>query len=326
MGAFCSTCRAETRRAADQFPDRTDRDDNRLQYASSRFAPSWWFAVIAAATILPGCVANPHPRARPAALAGELSSSILLHGKALELHLSVPQQNAGGGVLVLYASGDGGWFGAAVDMFRVIGGAGYYAVGFSARSFLKLDRPGGTALNTAQLAEEYEEILAHARRAMQLDAKTPAILTGWSRGAAFAILAGSEPVARADLRGIIAIGLSEGEDLQVNGPADETDQGSPTREHRPWPFEPYDRIAGLGALPCAVIQASRDNYLPASVARELFGPETPVRRFYTVQARNHRFSGGKPAFANALLDAIQWISPQGQAVSPESTLLGTGGR
>jgi len=276
------------------------------------------FVVIAAATVLSGCVANPHPRARPA-LAGELSSSILLHGKPLELHLSVPRQTAGGGVLVLYASGDGGWFGAAVDMFRVIGGAGYYAVGFSARSFLKLDRPGGTALNTAQLAEEYEEILAHARSAMQLDAKTPAILTGWSRGAAFAILAGSEPVARADLRGIIAIGLSEGEDLQVNGPEDETDQGSPAREHRPWPFKPYGRIAGLGALPCAVIQASQDNYLPASVARELFGPDTPVRRFYTVQARNHRFSGGKTAFANALLDAIQWISPPGQAVSPEST-------
>lgn len=319
MRAFCSTCCAVTRRAAGQFPDRTDRDDNRLQRASSLFALCWWFAVIAAAAVLPGCVANPHPRARPAALAGELSSSILLHGKPLELHLSVPQQNAGGGVLVLYASGDGGWFGAAVDMFRVIGGAGYYAVGFSARSFLKLDRPGGTALNPAQLAEEYEEILAHARSAMQLDAKTPAILTGWSRGAAFAILAGSEPVALADLRGIIAIGLSEGEDLQVNGPADETDQGSPAREHRPWPFEPYGRIAGLGALPCAVIQASHDNYLPASVARELFGPETPVRRFYTVQARNHRFSGGKTAFANALLDAIQWISPQGQAVSPEST-------
>lgn len=63
----------------------------------------------------------------------ELSSSVLLHGKPLELHLSVPQQPVADGVVVPYASGDGGWFGTAVDMFRLIGRAGCYAVGFSAR-------------------------------------------------------------------------------------------------------------------------------------------------------------------------------------------------
>ena len=298
--------------------------DNGLQRASGRFARGWWFACITAALVLPGCVVNPHPRTQPAALVRELSSSVLLHGKPFELHLSIPQQPVGDGVLVLYASGDGGWFGTAVDMFRLIGRAGYYAVGFSARAFLKLDRPRGTALNTAQLAEEYEQILAHARSAMQLDATTPAILTGWSRGAAFAVLAGSEPVVRSDLRGVIAIGLSEGEDLQINGPADETDDGQQTGEHRQWPFEPYARIAGLGALPCAVIQASRDNYLPATRAHELFGPETPVRRFYTVDARNHRFSGGKTTFANALRDAIQWMAPDGQAISVDSAHFGHG--
>ena len=292
--------------------------DRRMQRASGRFARGWWFAVIAAALVLPGCAVNPHPRTQPAALMRELSGSILLHGKPLELHFSVPQQPAGDGVLVLYASGDGGWFGTAVDMFRLIGRAGYYAVGFSSRSFLKLDRPRGIALNTEQLAKEYQQILTHARSAMQLDATTPAILTGWSRGAAFAVLAGSEPVVRPDLRGVIAIGLSEGEDLQVSDPADETDDGHPTEARPPWPFEPYARIAGLGTLPCAVIQASRDNYLPAARAQALFGPETPVRRFYTVDASNHRFSGGKAAFANAVLDAIQWMSPHGQAVSSKS--------
>jgi len=266
------------------------------------------FAVIAAALVLTGCVASPHPRTQPAARVREVSSLILLHGKPLELHLSIPQQSADD-VLVLYASGDGGWFGTAVDTFRLIGRAGYHAVGFSARSFLKLHRPRETALNTTQLGAEYEQILAHARSAMQLDAATPAILTGWSRGAAFAVLAGSEPVVLPDLRGVIAIGLSEGENLQVSGPSDETDDGHPAEAHRPWPFEPYARIASLGALPCAVIQASRDNYLPAARAQALFGPETPVRRFYAVEARNHRFSGGQSAFADALLDAIHWMSP-----------------
>jgi hypothetical protein len=282
--------------------------DNRMGRASSRFGRLWWLAVVAAAVALPGCVLNPHPRTQPAALVRELSRSVLLHGQPLELHLSVPQQPAGDGVLVLYASGDGGWFGAAVDMFRLIGGAGHYTVGFSARSFLKLDRPRGTALNTARLAEEYGQILAYARSAMQLDPATPAILTGWSRGAAFAVLAGSEPVVRPELRGVIAIGLSEGEDLQVSDPADATDEGHATDAHPPWPLEPYARIAGLGGLPCAVIQASHDSYLPAARAQQLFGPETPVRRFYAVEARNHRFSGGTTAFANVLREAIHWMT------------------
>ena len=36
------------------------------------------------------------------------------------------------------------------------------------------------------------------------------------------------------------------------------------------PFEPYSRLAQLGETPCAVIQASEDNYLAASRARDLY--------------------------------------------------------
>ena len=264
---------------------------------------------------LPGCAATSQPRTRPDALVRELSSWIVLHGRPLELHLSIPQQPAGDGVLVLYASGDGGWFGTAVDMFRLIGGAGYYGVGFSARSFLKLHRPRKDPSQHDRACGRVQQILEHARGAMHLDKTTPAILTGWSRGAAFGVLVGSEPVVRSELRGVIAIGLSEGEDLQVNGTADETDEGHPSAAHRPWPFEPYARISGLGELPCAVIQASGDNYLPASRAHELFGPEAPVRRFYTVDATNHRFSGGRDGVRYALLDAIHWMAPRRGIIS-----------
>ena len=42
---------------------------------------------------------------------------------------------------------------------------------------------------------------------------------------------------------------------------------------------------------CAVIQATRDNYLAAARARTLFGSDTGKRRLYAIDARNHRFSG-----------------------------------
>jgi hypothetical protein len=124
------------------------------------------------------------------------------------------------------------------------------------------------------------------------------------------VLAASEPAARSQWLGVIAIGLSDGGDLAIAGSEDESDDGSASPRTERGALESYARIARLAPLPCAVIQASRDNYLPAARARQLFGPDTPLRRFYTIDARNHRFSGGKPAFNAALLDAMQWMVSQ----------------
>jgi fermentation-respiration switch protein FrsA (DUF1100 family) len=210
----------------------------------------------------------------------------------------------------LYASGDGGWFGAAVDMFRQIAGAGYPVVGFSSRAFLKIERPRGAPLVSAeQLAAEYDDITAQARIALGLDASSRVVLIGWSRGAAFSVLVASVPKEQDHLLGVVAIGLGEGEDLTITDDDDESDDGhlSATRH---WPFDTYARIAQVAPLPCAVIQATRDNYFPAASARRRFGPDTPQRRFYSIDAKNHRFSGGKAAFDAALLDAIRWMVSQ----------------
>jgi len=266
-----------------------------------------WAALVALELTTTGCTSNPRP-VEPAILpAVERSAVAMLHGKALDLHLSAPQGGPTADALVLYASGDGGWFGAAVDMFHRIGGAGYYTVGFSAKAFLKIDRRPDTPMNPEQLAAEYAQILDTARRELRLQPGTNVVLTGWSRGAAFAVLAASAQGAPRGIRGVLAIGLSEGEDLEINGPADESDEGAATETHDYWPFEPYALMALL-PFRCAVIQATRDNYLTAARARTLFGSDTATRRLYAVDARNHRFSGGKDAFDRALLDALEWIS------------------
>ena len=192
---------------------------------------------------------------------------------------------------MVYASGDGGWFGAAVDMFRQIADAGYPAVGFSSRSFLKIERPRGALVSAAQLADEYDAIVAQARVALGLAEASSVVLVGWSRGAAFSVLVGSEPAAQRHLLGVIAIGLGEGEDLQASGEDD--DDGHATAEKRRWPFDTYARIAQLDPLPCAVIQATDDNYLPAASARQLFGPDTPRRRFYTITPGTIDFPAGR---------------------------------
>jgi len=150
-------------------------------------------------------------------------------------------------------------------------------------------------------------MVERAQRALGLPSTVHVVLAGWSRGAAFSVLVGGEPAFRDELAGVIAIGLADGEDLTIDGDGDDSDDGAATPGGRTWPFDTYQRVTHL-TRPCAVIQATHDNYFPAADARRRFGPDTPVRRFFEVEARNHRFSGGKAAFDEAVREALQWIS------------------
>ena len=266
-------------------------------------------ALVLAAACASGC-ATTSTAARPAvAQATRISSTVVtLHGAPLELHLARPAQPLPDGPLVLYASGDGGWFGAAIDMFRTVAARGFPAAGFSARAFLRIERPRHAALDARQLAIDYGTILAHARRELGLAPETPAILMGWSRGAAFASIVGSEATVRDRIQGIIAIGLAADENLRVD---EDDDSGSSTSRGQAQVSDvlrPYDRLRQTEPMRCAVIQATGDGYLRASDARELFGPDTVERRFYEVRARNHRFSGGRAEFVEALTSALSWVA------------------
>lgn len=234
------------------------------------------------------------------------SDTVLLHGSPLALHLAQPVSSRGR-PLVLYASGDGGWFGTAIDMFRVIAAQGYPTVGFSARAFLRIERPRHAALNPRQLALDYETILTHARAALDTPPGTRAILTGWSRGASFAALAGTEPVLRAHTAGIVAIGLAADENLTIDAENDGDDGPGDAPSGPLGAFAPYALLQRPGAPPTAVIQAEHDNYLRAAAARTLLGPDTTTRRLYPVAARDHRFSGGEAEFTAALEDALAWL-------------------
>jgi dienelactone hydrolase len=263
-----------------------------------------------ALTSAAGCATLVRLPAGPHAVATrESSTTIRLHGKPLTLHLAAPLRPGPTppAALILYASGDGGWFGTAVQMFRALAASGQPAVGLSSRAFLKIERPGHARLNPEQLRLDYAVILDRARQALDLPPSTPAILTGWSRGAAFAVLAAADargPVAPA---GVVAIGLADGEDLAIDGPEDETDDGGGSPAPVAGAFAPYATLAHDVAVPAAVVQATGDAYLPAPRARALFGADGPSRQFFEVPGRNHRFDGAGRDLATTLSQALQWI-------------------
>jgi hypothetical protein len=280
-------------------------------------------------------VTPPGHRADVAAPYHERTARVTLQGHPLTLHLASPEASplrSSNDVvpkpLVLYASGDGGWFGTAVSMFRSIAGAGYPIVGLSSRSFLRLERPHAPGLdqeplNAARLASDYEAILNDARSDLRLQPDTPVILTGWSRGAAFAVIVATRLTTSTSVDGVVAIGLDEGESLAVEEDANDDDSEEETRsvpgQPRRWPFEPYQLLRGLDLMRVAVIQATHDGYLPAERARELLGPDTQSRRLIPIEARNHRFSGGKEPFQTALVDTLNWVAARRTPHEPGTT-------
>jgi hypothetical protein len=232
---------------------------------------------------------------------------IQMHGRSLELHLAHPGEVHSSNVLVLYASGDGGWFGAAVKMFEDLTQLGYPAVGFSARAYMKLLGYGDAPVSLDQLGQDYLAIICEAQASLNLPQTTRTILTGWSRGAAFAVLVGSEKNFQHHLAGVIAIGLPDKEELKIRIHDRRILVANASSKHQQVIFDTYQRIPLIAPLPFSLIQSTRDDFLPASEARKLFGSESETDKFFAVEARNHRFSGGAAAFGQSLRESVRWI-------------------
>jgi len=233
---------------------------------------------------------------------------ISLHGRSLDLHLGHSPTTSALVPLVIYASGDGGWFGAAIGMYEAILKAGYPTAGFSARSYLSLLRYTSDPISTGQLASDYEEIIRQSRAALGVDPSLPVVLTGWSRGAAFSILAASEPGVQPQVVGVIAIGLPSKEELDIRHKGRDIFVANHQASPRHVIFETFDLISEMGLMKVSLIQSTRDDFLPAEAARALFGPDSSAHRFYAIEARNHRFSGGTKAFRHSLVESLSWIS------------------
>jgi hypothetical protein len=248
----------------------------------------------------------------------ESSTQVHLHGEPLTLHLLSPVDARSSAPLVLYASGDGGWFGAAVRMFHTLASSGFPVVGVSTKALMHIEQRWSKPLTIAHVVHGYQQIIDAARAMLQLSPDAPVVLTGWSRGASLGVLVADSPDADPNVVGLVAIGLSADEQLDLeavsdddNGPA-QPDASS--RDQRARSIAMYPLLSRMTSKRSVVIQASGDHYLPATQARALFGPDSPTRRFLAIDARNHRFSGGESAFSAALVEAVAWVSSGGEGI------------
>lgn len=238
----------------------------------------------------------------------QTKAKILLDGHPLELRLSKPARVSADSVLIVYATGDGGWLGLGSDVFHWLADWNYPVAGFSARSYVHhLGYFSDDETTTPRLlARDYQSIIAFAERELSLPPSTKIILVGLSRGAGLSVVAAGEGGLDQRLAGLLAIALTKEEEHVLHRPRGTRPADRPAVPPRVM-IETYNYLSRVAPFPVMVLQSTNDGYLPAAKARELFGPDTHLRRLRAVAAANHGFRNGCQTLYQYAEDALKWI-------------------
>jgi len=210
---------------------------------------------------------------------------------------SVPVQQ----VRILFAPGDGGWRGAAITMAEQMASWGYDVFGLDTKQYLE-SFTEWTTLRETDVMDDFRQIADW----LAPHPKQLVTLVGWSEGAGLMALAASSQRRQEKYKGLLTMGLS---DSNVLGWTWKDDLTYLTR--RP-PNEPtfsvlsiVDRIA---PLPLVMLQSVRDEYVTVEESQRLYQHAKEPKRFFLIDARNHRFDGNPGEFYERLHEALEWIN------------------
>jgi pimeloyl-ACP methyl ester carboxylesterase len=267
---------------------------------------------LASALCAGACLSRP-PTLEPGTHALLFVRDAQLGTEHIAVHLVRNASTAGNRPLLLYATGDGGWRSADRGLFQHLARWGYPLAGFSARHYL--EHLGFEATTPAHVAEDYGDLIAFAKKALDLPGSTPTVLVGFSRGSGLAVVAAAQSELQPLLGGVLAVALIDEEEYVRDDRAPTSRDPRHLSDRRLATMRPYDELAALERLPVAVIQSTEDSYLPAARARKLFGPDGERRRFYPIRAGGHTFAGAREALYEQARVALDWIVARGSETS-----------
>jgi hypothetical protein len=212
--------------------------------------------------------------------------------------------------LVVFASGDGGLRGVSRDLMVHLAGQNYWVVGFSSpEAFKGIAGDSKGQPNYAGARDRLASLIVQAKQAMELPGQTPIVITGMSRGANVVVAAAGDAVLGPGIVGAVAIALTrEFDDLTV---PDAVAGRAGIQTDDKGRLQTYPSLERLGSMRLAIIQSRNDSYVPSSESRRLLGPDTPTRRLYEIESRNHSFGGGQAPLMRALDDAMAWVGRSG---------------
>jgi type IV secretory pathway VirJ component len=264
----------------------------------SRATPVWVFLL---AWLFAGCGA---PLGSKPGLYETRQESVALPDVKLDVTYVKPA-NPRSSVLVVFATGDGGWRGVSSEVFEHICAQGRYAAGFDSWKAVEPYENTGTRTSIADATASIERAFSEAKRALGLPDSTQVIVVGVSRGAGLAVFAAAQPRLRHAVAGAIGIALTlESDYLRAPDPAIRPAGIQVDAKER---ILFYPILPQLAPIPVAVIQSTNDSYVGAAESRRLMGPDTPALRLYAVEAQNHSFRGGVERLLADLDNALNWI-------------------
>jgi type IV secretory pathway VirJ component len=129
-------------------------------------------------------------------------NEIKLRGQSVEIYYYPAAGQSRG--TVLFAPGDGGWHGFAVDIAQQIASASYDVYGLETRRYLQTMKAEIPNPSPELIAQDYRTIGEWIRRRT----KQRILLVGWSEGAGMGVVAASTE--NKDIfAGLVAIGITE---------------------------------------------------------------------------------------------------------------------
>jgi hypothetical protein len=226
-------------------------------------------------------------------------------GGAIALHLSEPVSAAAPQVLLLYATGDGGWRGKDKDAFEHMTRWGYAIAGFSSKDYLRHLERRSEITTPQDVARDFALLIEAAKLRFGLADNVRTILVGVSRGAGLSVAAAGRPSLQHMLAGVLLVALTREEEY-----VHRIRRRSPLLPNRAElvALDTYDYLRRLGSMPVVIIQSTHDNYLPAAEARTLIGPDSELLRLEPVASKNHSFTDARGQLYDRMQASLGWIA------------------
>jgi len=240
------------------------------------------------------------------------SFQVTIHGRPLSLQL-YQQDNAVNQRLVLFTSGDGGWSPFCADIAAHIAATGKTVVGVDAKAYLVNFASYQKPVSVEELAEDYDVIVRSSAAQPGVDSKVHPVLAGWSLGAGYSVLVGSQAEFRNRVDRIVAISLPTYNELAWK-PIDALiyfTHGTPREKV----FDARQYLTKLELTPIVILNATDDDTSPIREARSMFDAAPGSKRLYAVKASGHHFEGGEMEFYRDLdkglsLNDVDWNSSE----------------
>jgi pimeloyl-ACP methyl ester carboxylesterase len=228
---------------------------------------------------------------------GQAPQTIVLRGHQQTLRVYGPP----GGQPIIVSSGDGGWMHLGPHVAEVLAQRGFRVVGFDVKAYLTSFTSEASTLRAEDEPADYRVLAEFAKAA---GTRKP-ILVGVSEGAGLSVLAATDPRTKAEILGVVGLGLPDLNELGWRW------KDSLIYLTHKIPSEPTFSaaaiVANIAPVPLAVIHSTHDEFVPLTSIEDIVNRAAEPKRLWVVKAADHRFSDNLLEFDRRLIEAIDWV-------------------